>query len=127
MLAGGAVAVAVVVVGCSDTTDGTPTADPRYAGMSTTSKAPSTTRTTVRTTPRTRTPSAPAPSPPAGLAATTCGEWDGLDDPTKRQVIDAIGATNELVALNPELWIGIADGLCVYRDPTTPVSEVVGG
>lgn len=51
-----------------------------------------------------------------------------MDEATQRQVIEAIGEQNELVALNPELWITMASAMCTFADPATLVSDaVVGG
>ncbi|KUI23759.1 hypothetical protein AU194_02515 [Mycobacterium sp. GA-2829] len=98
---------------------------------------------TARTTPPTTSPSpttrarvpdpttrAPRPpgSPPAALADTTCGEYVAMDPATQREVIEAIGAENSLVAMNPELWITLASAVCTFAAPATPVKDaVVGG
>ncbi|MGV0746095.1 hypothetical protein [Mycolicibacterium sp. XJ870] len=118
------IALAVIgLAGCSNVTSGTPMADPDQTGIST---------TTTRTTPRTTTPSAPdsptAPTPPpAGMAGTTCGEYLDMDEATKRQVIAAIGEENELVEMNPELWISMADMMCSFTPPATLVRDAVAG
>ncbi|MCV7416770.1 hypothetical protein H7K36_15800 [Mycolicibacterium litorale] len=102
-------------------------ADPDQTGLTTTATSPSpTTRARVPdpTTPGPRPPGAP----PAGLADTTCGEYVDMDEATQRQVIEAIGEQNELVALNPELWITMANAMCTFADPATLVKDaVVGG
>lgn len=132
VLTGCAVA-ALTAAGCSNVTTGTPMADPDQVAMSTTT--PSTTTTSPSPTTRARVPD-PAPSAPrspgapapGGLAATTCGEYVDMDEATQRQVIEAIGEQNELVALNPELWITMASAMCTFADPATLVSDaVVGG
>lgn len=124
---------ALTAAGCSNVTTGTPMADPDQTAMSTTT--PPTTATSPSPTTRARvpdpTPSAPRPPgapAPGGLAATTCGEYIDMDEATQRKVIEAIGEQNELVALNPELWITMASAMCTFADPATAVSDaVVGG
>jgi hypothetical protein len=121
----------LTAAGCSNVTTGTPMADPDQTGMAAT--APSTTATSPSPTTRARVPDpttdAPRPgAPPAGLAATPCGDYVDMDPATQRQVIEAIGEQNELVALNPELWITMASAMCTFADPATLVSDaVVGG
>ncbi|MFS0898563.1 hypothetical protein [Mycolicibacterium litorale] len=118
---------AVTAAGCSNVTTGTPMADPDQTGLSTTATSPSpTTRARVPDP----TSSAPRPpgAPPDGLADTTCGEYVDMDQATQRQVIEAVGEQNELVALNPELWITMASAMCTFADPATLVKDaVVGG
>lgn len=99
-------------------------ADPAQTGISTPT-------TTERSTPPTR-PRAPrsptATTPPApGLASTTCGDYLEMDEATKRQVIAAIGADNELIGMNPELWVGMADMMCRFTDKSTYVRDAVTG
>jgi hypothetical protein len=117
----------LTVAGCSNVTTGTPMADPDQTGQTTTATSPSpTTRARVPdpTTPGPRPPGAP----PAGLADTACGEYIDMDAATQRQVIEAIGEQNELVALNPELWITMASAMCTFADPAALVKDaVVGG
>lgn len=134
MLTGCAVA-ALALAGCTNLTTGTPMADPDQTGLTTT------TTTTPSTTTRARVPDPtlppapgtpgrpPAPgAPPTGLAATTCGQYIDMDEATQREVINAIGRQNELVGLNPELWITLASAMCTFADPATLVEDaVVGG
>lgn len=118
--------VAVTVSACSEMTSGTPMADPDQVRAATTATSPApTTRARVPD----RTSSAPRPpgAPPADLATTTCGEYVGMDPATQRQVIEAIGQENELVALNPELWITMASAVCTFAAPATPVKDAVMG
>lgn len=125
---------ALTAAGCSNVTTGTPMADPDRTAMSTTT-TPSTTATSPSPTTRARVPdptrSAPRPPgapAPGGLAATTCGEYIDMVEATQRKVIEVIGEQNELVALNPELWITMASAMCTFADPATLVSDaVVGG
>ncbi|WP_231644486.1 hypothetical protein [Mycolicibacterium baixiangningiae] len=119
------------VAGCSNVTTGTPMADPDQTGQTT---APSTSSASPSPTTRARVPDPTTPgprppgAPPAGLAATACGEYIAMDEATQRQVIVAIGEQNELVALNPELWITMASAMCTFADPATLVKDaVVGG
>ncbi|MDV3125682.1 hypothetical protein M1247_12215 [Mycobacterium sp. 21AC1] len=122
MVAGLAVA-AIGLAGCSTVTDGQPMADPDQTGITT----PTTTRPAPTTTPRTpRSPTATKPPAP-GMASTTCGDYLEMDEATKREVIAAIGADNELIGMNPELWIGMADMMCRFTDKTTLVRDAVTG
>ena len=64
----------------------------------------------------------------ASLLATTCRQYVAMQDPDRREVIAAIGADgNQLVALNPDLWLGVAAALCTFADPSGPVRDVVTG
>lgn len=119
----GLCAAVVTLSACSNVTSGTPMADPDQTGLTTTT---TTTPTTTSPSP-TRGTRPPAPPPPGGLADTTCGDFVDMDDATQRQVIDAIGETNELIALNPELWVGMAEAVCTFSEPETPVRDVVVG
>ncbi|KUI27435.1 hypothetical protein AU196_07765 [Mycobacterium sp. IS-1742] len=102
-------------------------ADPDQTGLST-----PTTSTSPTTRARVPDPTSRAPRPPGapgtGLVDTACGDFVGMDPQTQRQVIEAIGEQNELVALNPELWITMASAMCTFADPATLVKDaVVGG
>ncbi|WP_233213324.1 hypothetical protein [Mycobacterium hubeiense] len=115
------VALAVVALaGCSDVTPGRPMADPDQTGLTTTT-------TTTTTTPPRESPRAPGGPPPEGLAATTCGDYVSMDDAAKREVIEAIGEDNELVGMNPELWVGVADMMCAFTEKSTLVRDAVAG
>ncbi|WP_231737573.1 hypothetical protein [Mycobacterium sp. IS-1742] len=118
---------ALTAAGCSTVTTGTPMADPDQTGLST-----PTTSTSPTTRARVPDPTSRAPRPPGapgtGLVDTACGDFVGMDPQTQRQVIEAIGEQNELVALNPELWITMASAMCTFADPATLVKDaVVGG
>lgn len=64
----------------------------------------------------------------AALIATTCRDYSAMKPPARREVIVAIGAEgNNLVAMNPELWMGVAAALCSFVDPSAPVRDVVTG
>ena len=64
----------------------------------------------------------------AALLTTTCRQYVAMKDPGRREVIAAIGADgNQLVALNPDLWVGVAAALCTFADPSGPVRDVVTG
>jgi hypothetical protein len=68
------------------------------------------------------------PLPPANLLATTCRQYLKMDDAARREVITAIGKNgNQLVAMNPELWVGVAAALCGFVDPSAPVKDIVIG
>ena len=136
MLAG-VVITSAAVVACTSTVDGMPLADPNApapTSTSTTTRAPSTTSSARPGTPTTG-PSSPVPTrttlpgaPGSPTAAdTTCDEYIGLDEESQREVISAIGEENDLVALNPELWITVTSALCTFADPTTPVRDVLEG
>lgn len=128
MVAGIAVTAAAVAA-CSTTVDGNPVAGPDTQAPST--QAPSTSAPTTRTTPpgaptvpsvptRTATPGSPA-------ADTTCDEYIDLDEAAQREVITAVAADNELVSLNPELWVTLTSALCTFAEPSTPVRDVLAG
>ncbi|WP_231645002.1 hypothetical protein [Mycolicibacterium mengxianglii] len=128
----GAALVAACVVGCSDTVGGTPVAAPGQAPGSTpettrTSPSPSTSARPGQPTrtPPTRTSTPNATGSPA--ADTTCDEYIDLDEDGQREVITAIGGENDLVALNPDLWITITSALCTFAEPSTPVRDVLEG
>ena len=64
----------------------------------------------------------------SALLATTCGQYVALTDGDRREVIDAIGADgNQLVAMNPDVWAGVAAALCTFADPGAPVRDVLTG
>ena len=64
----------------------------------------------------------------AALVATTCREYVGMNTSARREVIVAIGADgNQLVAANPDLWVGVAVALCTFAAPGAPVKDVVNG
>jgi hypothetical protein len=130
----GCAAAAVAVAGCTNVTAGTPMADPDQTGLSTTTSRPTVPSSTTRARPpdptgAPGTPGAPgAPgAPPTGLAATVCGDYVNMDEATQREVIAAIGENNELVRLNPELWVTMAAAMCTFADPSTPVGDAVMG
>jgi len=65
---------------------------------------------------------------PVDLLSTTCREYLRMDDATRLEVIEAIGEDgNQLVAMNPDLWVGVAGALCTFVDPSAPVRDVVIG
>ncbi|EHB55856.1 hypothetical protein [Mycolicibacterium vinylchloridicum] len=65
---------------------------------------------------------------PADLLTTTCREYLTMDTVTRREVIAEIGKSgNQLVAMNPQLWAGVAAALCGFVDPSAPVKDVVMG
>jgi hypothetical protein len=130
----GCAAVAIAVAGCSNVTTGTPMADPDQTGLSTTSSRPTVPSSTTRARPPdpTRTPGAPGTpgtpgAPPTGLAATLCSDYIKMDEAAQGDVIAAIGADNELVALNPELWVTMASAMCTFASPSTLVRDAVMG
>lgn len=93
--------VALGALGCGNEIEGKPVAVPGEAGK---------------------------PLPPANLLSTTCREYLKMDDPMRRDVIRAIGKNgNELVTMNPELWVGVAAALCGFVDPSAPVKDIVIG
>ena len=61
------------------------------------------------------------------LLATTCREYTAMRDAARREVIAAIAAENQLVATNPDIWVGVATALCTFADPGAPVRDVVTG
>lgn len=93
-----AVAVAALpIAGCSKAIGGTPVANPADIGA-------------------------------AALVNTTCREYTAMKDAARLEVIAAIGADgNKLVAMNPDLWAGVAAALCGFVDPGAPVKDVVTG
>ncbi|CAN5267923.1 hypothetical protein BH11ACT7_BH11ACT7_13320 [soil metagenome] len=126
------VAVAAVAVGCvvacSTTVDGSPRAEPGRSVE--VDIPPSTSRPPSSTTPRSAPTVPPVPTrtaTPGAGADTTCDEYIDLDEDGQREVIAAIGQDNDLVALNPELWITLTSALCTFAEPSTPVREVLEG
>ena len=92
-----AAAVVVAGGGCSRAVEGTPTAAPGQVGR-------------------------------AALLDTTCREYTAMATTDRRAVIAAIGAEgNQLVAANPDLWVGVAAALCSFVSPSAPVRDVVTG
>lgn len=64
----------------------------------------------------------------AALLNTTCREYGSMKQTSRREVMAAIGAEgNQLVAANPDLWVGVAAALCSFVDPGAPVRDVVTG
>ncbi|WP_422742467.1 hypothetical protein ACN27E_14650 [Mycobacterium sp. WMMD1722] len=134
----GCVAAALAVAGCTNVTTGTPMADPDQTGLS----SPTSPSTTTRARPPDATGAPGLPGipglpgvpglpgrggPPTGLAATPCRDYLDMDEAGQREVIAAIGENNELVRLNPELWITMASAMCTFADPSTPVGDAVMG
>lgn len=99
----GAIAAALAVValaagGCSRAIGGTPVAAPGEIGAA------------------------------ALVATTTCRDYTAMTQAARREVILAIGDEgNKLVAMNPDLWVGVAAALCGFVDPGAPVRDVVTG
>lgn len=92
-----AVALGAALTGCSHAIGGTPVAAPGEVGT-------------------------------AALLATTCRQYVGMKDGARRDVITAIGQEgNQMVAANPDLWVGVAAALCTFVDPSAPVRDVVTG
>ena len=90
-------AAALTVGGCSTAISGTPIAAPGEVGA-------------------------------AALLNTTCRDYTGMKAAARRDVIAAIGASgNQLVAMNPDLWVGVAAALCTFVAPSAPVRDVVTG
>ncbi|MET0900892.1 MAG: hypothetical protein ABWY45_23510 [Mycobacterium sp.] len=132
-----AAVAAACLVACSDVVEGTPQAEPGLQVPET--DTPTTTRsrppsTSAPSTPRpptvppvpTRT-NAPAPPGTPADADTTCDEYVNLDEDAQRAVISAIGEENDLISLNPELWITLTSALCTFAEPSTTVREVLEG
>jgi hypothetical protein len=95
-----AAVTAIGVAGCSRAVDGTAIAGPGMAG--------------------------------AGVGAdplsTTCREYVAMRAAERRAVLAAIGADgNDLVEMNPDLWVGVAAALCSFADPGAPVRDMVTG
>ncbi|BBZ79307.1 hypothetical protein MANY_46440 [Mycolicibacterium anyangense] len=68
------------------------------------------------------------PLAPADLSSTTCRQYLAMDDATRRAVIKAIGEKgNQLIGLNPEVWVGVASALCTFVDPSAPVRDILIG
>ena len=64
----------------------------------------------------------------AALVNTTCREYTAMPTSDRRAVIAAIAAEgNQLVAANPDLWVGVAAALCSFVSPSAPVRDVVTG
>lgn len=99
-----AVLAAVLVLGgsgCAKPIPGTPVAVPGQAGK---------------------------PLAPADLSSATCREYLAMDDATRREVIKAIGEKgNQLIGLNPEVWVGVASALCTFVAPSAPVRDILVG
>lgn len=97
-----ALAAAVLVApGCSRPIDGTPIAGPDATG---------------------------AAVPEADLLDTTCRQYQAMKADARRAVIAAIGEDgNQLVAINPDVWVGVAAALCTFADAGAPVRDVVTG
>jgi len=95
-------AIAVMTAaGCSNEIVGTPVAAPGQAG------------TGLDTT---------------ELAATTCREYLEMDDTGRREVMKAIAKDgNQIVGMNPDLWVGVAAAMCGFVDPSAPVKDIVVG
>lgn len=94
-----AIAVVLAGAGCSREIVGTPVAAPGQTGLDT-----------------------------SELLATSCREYLEMDTSGQRDVIKAIGDNgNKLVAMNPEIWVQVAAGLCRFVDPSAPVKDVVMG
>lgn len=128
----GLLVVAVALAGCSKEITGTPMADPAATAVQTPqTRAPRTIQIPIPSFPNLPIPSFPSPTtggpPPTGLAATTCGDYQTMDKTQQRQVIDAIGKDNELVQMNPELWLGLASAMCAFTPKTTLVKDAVAG
>jgi len=134
MVAGIAVTAAAVVA-CSTTVDGTPVAGPDTSALSTVSPSTSSSTAPSSTATQTTPPGAPTvPSVPTRTATpgspaadTTCDEYINLDEAAQREVITAVASDNELVSLNPELWVTLTSALCTFAEPSTPVREVLAG
>jgi hypothetical protein len=128
-----AVIAAVGLAGCSNEITGTPMADPAATAVQTptTTKPSRTIQIPIPSFPNLPIPSFPSPStsgpPPTGLAATTCGDYQTMDKTQQRQVIDAIGKDNQLIQMNPELWLGLASAMCAFTPKTTLVKDAVAG
>ena len=96
-----AAAVIVAGAGCAKPIAGTPVAAPGQAGK---------------------------PLVPADLASATCREYLAMDEATRREVIKAIGDKgNQLIGMNPEIWVGVAGALCTFVDPSAPVRDILVG
>ena len=100
-LAALAVSVVLAGAGCAKPVTGTPVAAPGQAGK---------------------------PLPPADLASATCREYLAMDEATRAEVIKAIGENgNQIVTMNPEIWVGVAGALCTFVDPSAPVRDILIG
>ncbi|CRZ16422.1 hypothetical protein [Mycolicibacterium neworleansense] len=117
----GLVVAAIGLAGCSDVTAGTPMADPAQTAISTTS----TPRTTMR--PPTERPASPAPTMPPGLASTTCGEYDAMDQQGRLAVMKAIGEQEQVIGIAPEVYVELANLMCGISDKSIPVWRVITG
>lgn len=94
-----AIAVLLLGSGCSREIVGTPVAAPGQTGLDT-----------------------------SELVETTCREYLEMDVSGQRDVMKAIGENgNKLVAMNPEIWVQVAAGLCGFVDPSAPVKDIVMG
>ncbi|CDO09410.1 hypothetical protein C1S82_09955 [Mycolicibacterium cosmeticum] len=121
-------AAALALAGCSKEIEGTPMADPAatVSETPTTTRPPRTIEIPIPSFPNLPIPT-PGGPPPTGLAATTCGDYQTMDKTQQRQVIDAIGKDNQLVQMNPELWLGLASAMCAFTPKTTLVRDAVAG
>lgn len=62
------------------------------------------------------------------LLATTCREYLEMDESGQREVMKAIAKDgNQIVGMNPQLWVGVAAALCGFVDPSAPVKDIVVG
>lgn len=62
------------------------------------------------------------------LLSATCRDYLAMKQPERREVIEAIAEDgNQLVAMNPEIWAGVATALCGFADPGAPVRDVITG
>ena len=51
-----------------------------------------------------------------------------MDEATRGEVIKAIGDKgNQLITMNPEIWVGVAGALCSFVDPSAPVKDILVG
>ena len=92
-----AVTAALTAGGCSRAVEGTPTATPGEMGR-------------------------------AALMNTTCRQYTSMPQSDRREVIAAIASEgNQLVAANPDLWVGVAAALCSFVSPSAAVRDVVTG
>jgi hypothetical protein len=64
----------------------------------------------------------------ASLLNTTCRQYSAMKPSDRREVIAAIGTEgNQLVAANPDLWVGVAAALCNFVSPSAAVRDIVTG
>jgi len=94
-----AIGLVLASAGCSREIVGTPIAAPGQTGLDTTE-----------------------------LLETTCREYLEMDVSGQRDVMKAIAESgNKMVAMNREIWVQVAAGLCGFVDPSAPVKDVVMG